>query len=492
MSKAHAFQDLQTRFLWPFVVARDRVPQAIAALQADRYQGATLWTRPEPPHAYRDEYLGHVAEFVFGASGDCCAYLVLDPAIGARWLKGVELNLGGEAWLPLARRLPAPHMEAFLSPHGVGVLSLNLAPSVEGLTTAQALDFNYRLAQFRRRNTAVLRKRHPARSPDELAEIPAKDRAKMAPAPLPTADIDDRLAGPGGTFEPRELLDRLLQPLDHLGWRAVQNELSVFTVVRLEQGMDLGDPGMRDELAPLLSGLAQVEESRHAGAPRGLVTTNHTVLNRSHWAAVGSLGSAHLVADQGGIAFDEQRVGIVRDKYFIAYLIALQQRVVLNQVVDEAGGVARSLGSGSPDGLKALRYHVLEFAVRGHFAQVSSRHAVQRWYELACEGMRVARSWSDVRSAIEDINAQDSSEQQRSIARRTEQHLDTIQRVQTFVHVLEYVLISVYFAHLWHMLDIHFTERRPWIGILMAAALGLLGARTIDRWVHSSRAGRAR
>ena len=109
-------------------------------------------------------------------------------------------------------------------------------------------------------------------------------------------------------------------PLEELGLEPTQPIFSVYTIALFGPEVDFGLPDAGDRLGPFLSALAQVEEKDHAGAPPGIVGVPNAVLNRKHWAAVGQLGAAHLVADQpDDHPFNAARLPRVRDKYFIQY-----------------------------------------------------------------------------------------------------------------------------------------------------------------------------
>lgn len=468
-------RELQTRFLWPFEFRARAVSEASSALRAATFESSAIWHRCETPRAYGDEYLAHVRDFLFERSASECEHLVVDAALGERWFADCELDHGRAVWR-LVRLVPGPSIELFLTPHGTGVLCLTLAPTTRGLDAASALDFNYRLAQQGGRRALVLRKRHPAHDPAVLERIPREQRGGIEPIPDPEAPLAQRLVSRGGEFALRELIDLLLAPLRAFGARAVQDELCVYTVARLAAApesasnapLDLSDDAARPEVAQLLSGLAQVEESGHAGAPPGIVTTDHALLNRLHRVAASTLGAAHALADQGDVSFDEQRLANVRDKYFPAYLVALLQKVALNAAIRRAGEVSRAAPIAGADetahtrALDELHRDLIDFSVRGNEVDVSSRNAVQRFYELAREGLRVPRSWHEVRAAIQDVDARQASrqqariaQQQAGLAQRSEQHLDSIQRVQHVVHVVEYVLVPVYLVHLFHMLELH-------------------------------------
>jgi hypothetical protein len=166
-------------------------------------------------------------------------------------------------------------------------------------------------------------------------------------------------------------VEELLRPLTAFELQQVQERLSVYTVARFGAEMDFEHPEVRATYAPLLSALAQVEESTHAGAPSDTLGVTHALLNRRHWVGVGLLGAAHLIADQPppDHPFNEARMPRIFLKYFVPYLAAMLQRHTLHRIVDEAV----TLGLAPPPELAAglavaaLFKHLLAFAVGGHF-----------------------------------------------------------------------------------------------------------------------------
>src|ERR1035437_9357694 len=122
--------------------------------------------------------------------------------------------------------------------------------------------------------------------------------------------------------------------------------------------------------------------------------------------------------------------------------------------------------------LEALRSDLLRFAVGGHFTQVSTRHALHRFYQVAREGLDVPAAWSEVRRAIADIDARVTQQRQEKVAEgvagnmkamaevaddlgrvthKMDENLGIIASVQQLIHWIEIAIVSVYFAHLWYM-----------------------------------------
>jgi len=480
-------KDLQTRFLDPFVFERhqfDDVAKAVRAVTIATRQGEStpLWkcAEPhrlysEPHHLYKDELLDHVVSFLFpdvGAKG--CGYFKVADAVANKWVHGTEVPLSGGVRMPV-EIVPGPLIELFLSPQGVGVLSIALTPAKDGLSLDEALDFNYRVAQFRRRPITRFRKRHPSDDPPAYARLSPEQQAGIPLAPAEDAPLDQRLGAPGGSFDLTELIGLVLGPLERFGMpplRPKHQELLVYTVARFGPEVYFADPVIRDRLAPLLAALAQVEEPGHPGTAAADLSLANGVLNTRHWAAVGLLGAAHLVADQpGDVAFNEQRMAIVRDKYFIPYLVALLQRLALNRAIAEAGRIVAARGEDAAARLERLRAGLLEFGVGGHFTQVSARQALHRSYRIARAGLDVPEAWAEVRRAIADLDAQVAAAGQARLARTAARDLAVVTRLQEFLHVIEFLIVSVYHAHLWHMFAAENEPLKRWAG----RALGLDG-----------------
>jgi hypothetical protein len=475
-----ALKSLHSRFLHPFFYEPHRVKGATEALEAASPAGRSgVWKCSDPRGLYREDILDHVTEFLFaGGVRTECHYLRGADAAVQSWFLGTELLLGDGIELPI-NSIPGIQMELFLSDYGVGVFSLALTPDQQrrpsdpGPALDEAINFNYRLAQRQRWSAALIRMPHPGTDPEALARLPERDRARLGPIPTSDAPLPERLGKRGGTFTLAELVDELLQPLKRLGLEPVQPIFSVYTVARLGPEVDFGLPEVRDQLAPLLSALAQVEEADHAGAPPGTVGVPNAILNRRHWAAVGQLGSAHLIADQpGDHPFNVQRLPRARDKYFVHYLLALLQRLVVHRAISRAGTIMLTPRTDRRIPLEGLRGDLMAFAVGGHFTQTSTRHSLQRFYQVAREGLGVADAWAEVRQAITDIDARHFLEQQdkvekdvasnmatmaevahdmRRVAHKMDENLGHVTRVQQMVHWIEIVIVSVYFAHLWHM-----------------------------------------
>jgi len=145
--------------------------------------------------------------------------------------------------------------------------------------------------------------------------------------------------------------------------------------------------------------------------------------------------------------------------------------------------------------LALLREALMAFGVSGHFMQVSSRHALHRYYRLVRRGLDVPLAWQEVRQAVTDLTAQETARRERRLARGVGRNLHSITNVQKVVHLIEYLLASVYLAHLWHMFASehpHLKElvgEHAWgwvvsIGVLVSAGLGWVGVYIVNRLIE--------
>jgi hypothetical protein len=259
----------------------------------------------------------------------------------------------------------------------------------------------------------------------------------------------------------------------------------VYTAVRIRPAADFASRKARNAYSVLLSRLTQIEEAEHSGTVPGLVTMPNQLLNRCHWAAVGMLGSAHLLLDQSTdarpVPFDNQKMQVVQDKYFVQFLLALLQRLTLNRAIDELSKMDDFRSGKADKSLIELRAHLLDFSAKGQFAQTSVRQVVHQYYRLARAGLDVPGAWSQVRRAIVDLDGvravkrqEELVAQQSELAHSMNENLTEVRQVQSFLHLIEYAIVSVYCAHMAHMLvEGHFHDS-PWLvsKIVGIAAIG--------------------
>ena len=326
---------LQTRLIYPFFFKQRSMQQAVDALSQLKQKGrrgdVDVWeVMKKVPELYRQEVFSPAQRFLF-ADEDCddCRYLRLNSGRANAWFKN-HINV----LLPINKKKnfsvkfsPKTGVELFLSPFGVGILSIALEVQLPDASTVDSLDeykvFNYYLAQMRRKNTAPI-----FTFAHTLEDLKKADKERK---------IEERLGHASDKFQLYELCDYLLEGLKgDLELNPMQQQFSVYTVARFSRQVDFSKPEIRHQLGAFLSGMAQIEEVNHAGHIEGeTLDIANQIMNTRHWSAVSYLGAAHFIADQG-IEFDNQRQIIVMQKYFVPYLSAFYQRLILQRLLDNA------------------------------------------------------------------------------------------------------------------------------------------------------------
>jgi hypothetical protein len=210
-------------------------------------------------------------------------------------------------------------------------------------------------------------------------------------------------------------------------------------------------------------------------------------------------------------------------KYFVPHLVALLQRLLLQRAMKEVGEFVSAPDAESK--LTRVRQSLLEFALRGQFGQVSSRHAGQRFFAVAQEGLGVNAAWAEIRQAISDVDAtfvtarssrllaqtkevaeaqkhateylveltQDVktlASEQKKVADEAAENVLLVAHVQSMVEWIEVFLVSVYAAHLWHMFAGEIASLHDFVpaGVLAFALLGGgFTAMVLRPWRHKPR-----
>ena len=341
---------LHTRLLYPFFLQPRCTEQAVEALVTLTHHDRQVWYRyrPAPHHYYQRDMLGNVQDFLFDQETGGCRYLKVNDATLNAWFHNWLLVRCPQREDFTAQVPGGPGIELFISPYGVGVLSITLLVGAKLLTDdnhytrvplepGDVQQFNYQVAQMRRATRPSLLLPHPNNHPFKPPPTgPAA--ANIPPAPAVDAPFNERLGVLGGVITLDELQTFLLSPLRPLGLEAVQHQFTVYTVARFPPEMNFQQEEASHRIGRLLSSLAQVEERQHAGAPEEDLLIPNALLNSRHWAAVSYLGAAHAVADQtpepdkASLPFNEERLLVSRDRYFIGYLLALLQRLTLQRV----------------------------------------------------------------------------------------------------------------------------------------------------------------
>ena len=442
------------RLLHPFFLDRN-VPREAERILPQLMHRAdkpwVCWEKPAKiPLLYHDETLPCVYEFLFGGERGRCAYFRVPDATANFWFKNGGVFAKDAEYAPsdangrptgFEVELADPGIELFLSPHGAGVFSVAFAPRRRD-DPRYLQELNYRLSQVREFTAYPFRLPHSPRNPN--------------PSPAADAPFEERLGRAGGAFVLSEWVEFLLQPMQALRYRPMQQQFSVYSVTRFGISADFTDAPVQTALRPYLAALAHVEEFHHVGS----LEVCGQVLNPRHWAAVGSLGAAHLVADQFEPPrdFDEQRLAVSLHKYFIPYLLGLMQRIVLQGILEEARGILISRCGDSPEPsacwvepLRRLNRHTLAFTVNGWFTEISSREVINQYYALAQKGLRVHDSFRTVQRALRDAEVMDNDRFQNDalgkmgeLAVQANRSVGIVAHVQSKVEWLEVFFVSYY------------------------------------------------
>ena len=447
--------ELYSRLLYPFHLDSgdiDTFSSSLRGLKIGRFEN--VWEAAEPHALYSEELLGNARSFLFAGGTGNCRYLRLRDGVADAIFHHAVLQLDQKVPIGID---PRAGVELFLASQGAGVLSFAFKIEFAAEEPALAVEFNYRLSQLPRYNASELQIPHPADDPKRWEKIPEAKRAGIPLPPAKDAPLTQRLATAGGSFFLQELVDAILPPLNANGLAPIQPDFSVYSVLRLGSQTDMGEDDVQRVLGPILSGLTQVEERAHAGAIADDLPVVHLLLNRRHWAAAGQIGSAHLIADQPPLPgqkvfpFNEERVARVFLKYFIPYLMALLQRVVLHRTCSAAGKLMQQNQEQATPAFDALRLSLLQFSTQGHFTQVSTRDALHRYYEIARRGLDVDTAWSETTRTLGEIDTRFSARRQEKLARDTASSLKFMAKTQHLIEWVEIFLVSVYAAHLYHM-----------------------------------------
>lgn len=417
---------LTSRFIYPFFYTNDST-----ALSALKFGEKTVWHSEEPKEFYQQEMLKGLNQFIFGESTH---YFVVNPAVANQWFgNGITVTFGeskdGSPKETFNAKLSThAEIEIFLLPQGVGVLSIPLA-AVENDEFALKR-FNYRLSQ------------HLAAKIPHFA-LPHSDYPNAPPAPAKASPLQERLGKRGGLLTLVELRNFLLSPLQ---CEEIQAQFSVYSVVRFDD-TDFSDATVQTALLPLLVGLTHVEEPNHAGS----LKIPQQVLNTRHWSAVGTLGAVHFVADQADdIPYNEQRVPTVFNKYFLIYLAALLQRLILQRILQQAQTTLRGNTPDSTKNLQDLHAEMLAFMLTGYLSEVSSREVINQYYVLAKNALRVEESFEILRRALHDADSKEDVKFQCQSSAESQRSLQQMTAMQRKIEWLEVFFASYYAGALAH------------------------------------------
>jgi hypothetical protein len=476
--------EVHTRFLHPFrwalaTTGNGTAPELekfVARLLQERFRDQIVWERitsytagksKRQREVYRAELHEHVANFLFPETASGCACVRLCDEL-VNTIFGVGLNArDSKGALEPWHLGPTAQVEVFLSPHRVGLLSIGLeCQPAQPLRLEQAQDFNYHFAQQREALLYWLGKPHPSENVVKWEAIPTDARSRIRPAPEKDVQLPERLGAAGGWFNLVEFKNWLLAPFSDFGLAEPRRQFQIYSVVRCPQRSVLDAADQRDFWAAKVADIAQIHESGHAGTPPGAASVPCLLLNRCHWAAVSSLGAAHIVADQG-VPFDEQRVPTVRDKYFMPFLLAIFQAHYYEDTAAQLS--ALSLRKSQPfdetcsDELSRGWLAFLEFDGQCNHTNISEREAVNRWYALAGTGMSVPAAHDRLSQVMRELDgfcrlraAQESRDKLAATSEQAEQSLAAIKQTQEKIEWVEIFLVGVYSVYLIHYLGENF------------------------------------
>ena len=202
---------LQTRLIYPFFYKEKSISDAIQVLcelkQEGRKGAVAVWEKIDAvPELYRQEVFSAAQRFLF-ADEDCedCRYLRLNDNRANAWFgKAINVSIPVKEVEDFTVKLaPKMGVELFLSPFGVGILSIalevNLSDELDSLNEYKY--YNYYLSQLRREQTAPV---------FSLPAIPTQHLKKTKDKKLEDKKpehIDERLGKAGEEFRLAELCD---------------------------------------------------------------------------------------------------------------------------------------------------------------------------------------------------------------------------------------------------------------------------------------------
>lgn len=448
-----------TRFLLPFRFDANRTADLKAAVEA------AGWCN-RPPHA------GFLSELL--------------PEFTETYLGAIEQSNYYQLSLPLSQRTPGHSLvfinprpkletlvgavlqpqdgrgiELFLAGPGVALLSITLTAlrvPDDGIQLSAIREFNYSLAQPEAESTLQFRRRGDNDAPPQSLQSVCYSLLQ----PIVSRGVDLRPLR----------RDALLVP---------------YTVVRFPQNVAIsslnapsGTPAA-DDLVGQASLLAQVDEAAHPLPIREDPGVPVRVFHTDELAAVSGMGAAIFVFDVG-TQFDTAKPATRRDKYFIAFLAALVQRLRLMQLSEEANHLLDCPPAQIDRALALLRRDTVRTLVSGSFVEISTRDAVNRFFTLCQQGQRVRESLALVQQTIADLDSSLQAERQGGM-------LAVLAETQNKVEWIEVFLISFYSAELTHLLGDSFGLAHGYLGVVALGAMligGLVAAMMIRPWAHES------
>ena len=255
--------------------------------------------------------------------------------------------------------------------------------------------------------------------------------------------------------------------------------------------------------------------------------------NRCHIAAIGLAGVAHAVALQPKTPDGKDNPNDGRQRrrghfdYFVAWLLALIQRLALQQMLNRAGhlleqrrklegrghayevtparagdhGNSGSQGHSENDDWNhklgeldrrqsELRWRMLSFCLEGEFVVVSPRRTVQRFHETAQRVCEVPEGLSSSRRALEDWDSARQLEKNAVLATQLSHSVNAIKEMQSKIEWLEVFIVMVYAMEAAHIMSGAIGFGHNWFlaisMLILSVAGGLLGFMLLRPADHSS------
>lgn len=485
--KTPSVEEATIRLVLPFDFESARLSAGVSALLGAAWPGAeVLWREAKPRTSYVDELTPQAGAVLFAVDGERHGgvHLRVDDALAQRWFQGVVLQ--PERRGPVAIKLvPEVGIELFLTGYGAGALSISVDAKTS--TLSELLDVVYRLAQRGRRkgDPSWIRTPHPSEDPERWAKIPDDKKATLelerGQIPDDSETLTKRMGHRGARFTLGELAEALLAPLGALQYVVRDSSFQAYSVARF--GSDITFDGTDNHsLRSALAGLAQVEESRHAGS--GLESIRTAVLNSKHTVAMSAQGVAHFVADQDGVGFNNERVPRVRDKYFVPFLLTLLQRSALRHITEHVRQLLAA-PTRSPEELRDLRVELLEVGASAMPTEASVRSAVQRYFELYQQVLAVHATYERAERSISGIEQVLSAKRSEALLAAQAESLHAANALHGAVSWLEIFIITAYTAEIVHILSEH--PDLPHLAMYVVPMLlaGGVTAALLRPWKHS-------
>ena len=494
---------------------------------------------------YTEDYYEHANRFLFEGAGQAgCSYWHYTETTAIEWLANCRLTVcdpkAVAEELDLQNLFFEEHgltqhpvrlannsgIELFISRAGVGVLSISLE-FTEPLTESDLRTINHELATNQK---AVWISKsgfdNPRHRIQPAAAIAPADRSKEADQPNTTqADFVTRLTEPRHAFRFEELVDWLLSPVAGARGFSVRRDPRnfIYSTIHLGKEIDFHDAATCESVRNALSHLAQVHTVSHPGEIER--TSQAVSINSKHIAAVSLAGAAHAVARQtppeGKDQHDYDKTQQLRAhvNYFSGYLLALIQRLVIQQVLNESGELlsarqnvlleqdeATREDKQSPIDIRFadLQRRVMSFCVEGEFVLVSWRRTVQQFHEVSQTVSQIPQGIDAIRR---ELNDWESARQAETMAQslvamhqlqaKAEQQNETIthslhaiENMQNKIEWLEVFIVLVYAIELGHVAAVTFGWAHSWwlgLTLLLFSVLGgLIGYFSLRPFEHAS------